>query len=243
MLAFMHPNLVVRHSLLKYPTLYKNRIQVFMHLFATNGNGYDWDTETGELVSVTSPEPTEKQIMRMKMRYDDLNEREEKLRKDDGMECYKTLHDAWKLTIAAERQYRKFVAKNIDIMSTNSRATLCADYEIYGGYYIEKPSLRYSLLFRSPENVSKDWAEAMLEFISFWLQRLYGTYQFGSDDRPEKDKVYTGDAANAWEACKKMKELTLTLRVRIYGEEEVRRQEKARERLVKDIAERLKKAS
>lgn len=44
----------VYESLLSYPTLYSNALDVYDHLFCVNGNGYEW--KNGELVAVCDDE-------------------------------------------------------------------------------------------------------------------------------------------------------------------------------------------
>ncbi len=163
----------VKSCLLNYPTLFDCRINVFIHLFACIGNGYEW--ENGELVHLRY-KGQEKESFKMK--YSDLNEKIKKHKKEleSEPEYLHKLTKSWIVEAEFQKQKRKFIAKNIDLISESINVYLKNEYEIYGGYYVENPCYNYAFTFNYPDNITEDWGNAIQEFAKFWRHRMYSKW-------------------------------------------------------------------
>lgn len=166
----------VKHSLLRFPTLYTSPVQVLVHLFAVLGNGLEW--YRGELVS---GEENSEEFKNPKMKYEDRWPV-----KDD--EFLKSLNIGYKLKNLAFRKQCEFVEENIeDILD----APLTNSYfgERASGYYFLR-GICYDQVpacaFRFPNNIKPDWAKTLYEFFEHWLTALnheYGVSQKDYNDR------------------------------------------------------------
>lgn len=144
-------NATVRRMLWHYPTLYKNRLQCLEELFTGYGNGYEW--VNGCLVNKfgypTRDDDTVYEDVGAKVR-----EAKSRHRAEDAAEY-----------VAAARKHAKlynwqlrFVRENIDDLVLSSL------YDKLEFWYHE-PSENYSPIFTIPEDVTRDWLDAAIEYL------------------------------------------------------------------------------
>lgn len=187
----------VKQSMLRYPSLFPNRIAVLRHALIVIGNGLEW-SEKGELVRID--EDDKKFVTRMD--YNDIKEEINKLKKEQHeFPLLKRLYEGWLINAEFELIRRKFIAKNIDAMAKNSVALLCQDYDIPLDHYMLNPCYDYARIFFVPKNVTPSWAQAVYEMAEFWKTKLNQEYQgfYGQSEKRDDPKTFTGDKAKHWE--------------------------------------------
>lgn len=205
----MNADTYIKFCLLKYPDLFKNRIQVLIHLFAVIGNGTEWN-KRGELVSVCEKTPTKKVIDAMKMDNEYLLKEIERYKSEIGkVPCLDDLNKAWLLNAEFTLMCRKFVEENIDLVASNEQAMMARDYEVYTGYYIENPCYKYAHIFNIPENITKSWARAAYDLAKFWQHRLYQKNQgFYSGNKTKDDpQTFEGKKKEDWKLACRLSEI------------------------------------
>lgn len=164
----------VREKLLQYPTLYENRLQVLCHLFMVNGNGFDWDENTGCPVEWADDGRRSK----TKMYYADLKKKiknsEESLKEYD-LDLYRFWIAEAKQEIAA----RKHRAKHIDLYAVYNNDNF--KYE-----HLDRFSPEWSLFGTAPYGkIDPEWARAMEEVIEK-IMYAFNTIWHLHLDRPSK---------------------------------------------------------
>lgn len=159
----------VKESFFSYPTLYGEKWNVLEHYFACIGNGMEWNSQ-GEL---TDKFDSKKKFRKM-MKYSDLNKKD--LFQKRGLELISDDHKK-KILIQneIERFNRKIISKNIDfILEQPCSQVLFSSYVSLSKdmpHYMTSKGVcvEYAKAFNYPENISKDWAEGLLDFICFWI--------------------------------------------------------------------------
>jgi len=213
----MNADSSVKHSLLKYPTLFKNRIQVLIHYFAVIGNGMEWDKK-GRLVSVCSKEPTKKAVDAMRMDFSDVHKDIKRYGDDIGkVPCLDHLNKAWLLNARFDLLRREFIYKNIDEVATNPLVLVGMKESLEGDYYLNNPCYNYARVFFVPENVTKDWARAVLDFVKFWQSGMAQKHQgfFGHQKERADPKTFTGEKKADWELVCRLREIENKMCVRL----------------------------
>jgi len=171
----MNSSDTVKQALLQYPTLYDNRITVLVSIF-TGGSGWYWDKK-GELIY---NQHSFGKKFNGKMQYSDVNELIKKY--TDELKNYETLdkehyksiislYEGYIIDAEFEKVRRKFVAKNIDKISSYSDVYLTDEYKVYVGNQLDHLS-SISKILNVPTNVTKDWGNAAIEFAEWWIHRL-----------------------------------------------------------------------
>lgn len=185
----------LKHALFNYPCIMPSPFAVARHWFCSAGNGMEWN-EQGQLVDWSRKKTSEVML------YDDLDERVEKL---DQYSCIKERLD---LRIEAERLQRQFVEKNIDLILEEPITEVHFGRECYAGSGFTKGvSIEYSRAFTFPDNIAKDWGDALMQLFNHWLYCL--NVEFG----PGK----TGDETPWWpEEIKTLRTEILKQRSRLF---------------------------
>lgn len=194
----------VKLSLLKYPTLYKNRLDVLVHVFAVIGNGLEW--VNGELVSRNydgSDAITDARVEsgEFTMRYNDLDEDEERDKETAHYECLNELHYSRAINREFERMRRALTFKHIDhIAKHNDAAVIHWEPNLKGkGHYIECPYENTAKLFFVPDDVQEGWGLAALEFAKHWRYFFMQKYQgFALYGNASKTNEWLDGYTNNW---------------------------------------------
>lgn len=181
----MNVNRTVKQMMFTYPSIAPSKFSVFEHIFAVIGNGYDWNAK-GELVMARyhgQPKPN------TTMDYSDLHEREAEYEREiikRKAESGTTRNDILKLFLAeidSERMQRMLTEKYMHLILrfTCSRPLNARGNQPRMSHYTSPKgvSYLYAHIFNYPANIAKDWAEAMIDFISWWLVALNTEYGVG----------------------------------------------------------------
>jgi hypothetical protein len=147
----------VKYAMLEYPTIFPSVGEVLHHLFAVNGNGYDW--VDGELVCGELHLPIDVETIVVGERAKYLSQ----------IEWYKTDPqfegtDAW-LHIEQDLAAYEFRATNIDRFVTDR----CIRSAKVGSVY---PMSVYADILSIPDDVKDDWLLAAYWFIKNLEYRL-----------------------------------------------------------------------
>src|SRR5271157_4019207 len=160
----------LKYCMLTYPTIFPSPLHVLRHFFCVIGNGYGWID--GELVDCFC-----KDINVTKMKY---REREEDL--TIGVPEFVIARTGMRLRDQAELVQMKWVEENIDaIVEANPTNSYFGD-QCNGCYFTRSISLEYAKAFTFPDNIKQDWAEALHEFLQYWLVQLNDEYGPGTKD-------------------------------------------------------------
>jgi len=149
-------------------------IDVYSHMFAVIGNGYYW-TKDGEYLCNLSG-----------------------LGRDSTpIEYWQSLADKHpkSMKFAAQVLKRQFIHDNIDAIlddhDLNDPFDSATSETLLGSYMDEHVSYNYAAVFNFPENINKEYADAMYRFIDYWQQALRNKYMVG-------DKKEYADAIAHW---------------------------------------------
>ncbi len=154
----------MRHCLINYPGIFPCPMAVAVHWFTCVGTGMEW--VDGELCQ-TYHDPEADGIMK----YDDLDSLEDMLSK------YSTEQN---MEILSEREGRKFVEAHIDTLSNGKVTVSLFGYRPSSYYFSKGISLAYAKALNVPENITKDWAQAVYDFCERWCVALRNEYGTGS---------------------------------------------------------------
>lgn len=170
----------MRHCLLNYPGIFPCPLAASIHWFSCVGNGMEW--VNGELVHGYVDRDAGDT-----MRYDDLDDLSDMIGKVSG-----TLPDRFTLVDGAYRIMRKYVEDNIDTICQNTATLRLFDYRSTSHYYIEGISVEYARGLNVPENITKDWAQAVYDFLDEWKTALRQRYGVGEIEKmpSEIQKVF-----------------------------------------------------
>lgn len=178
----------IKSLLLNYPSLFSNKLAVNAQLFAVIGNGYEWSAE-GTLEKDISQSHNNHS-----MRFEDL---------DKEIEFIKEKHRDWNAFLLAQieskRIMRQFMADHIELILDESCSR---EFFSEWGYnqklytYMEPQDVSYSYarVFHYPENIRKDWARGLEDFVSVWMGNLRTEYRIGQTGKemnhwPEEAKI------------------------------------------------------
>lgn len=158
-------DLFVRKSLMTFPTLFQSRSDVLRYIFGVGGTGYEF--VGGELVNGCPNDRDDS-----KMRYDDLDERETKIKEDPTYAGIEDLRAMELYEIACERATRKLREENIDVVARMTRANN-RDYT-----YQQLQNL-WNIDRIPVEELNDEWLAAFEEFIEIMdgsISRLFNLY-------------------------------------------------------------------
>lgn len=183
----MKVNDTVRQGMFNYPSIYPTKFDALEHMFAVNGNGYDWNSK-GQLVC---PRYRGQAPLKKEMDYSDLDERKTRYETQlaENAKLYPESADTdithlFLAEIEAERMQRDFTVKYIDLIlqHTCSRRPFGRGSPRLKTYMtIKHVCYTYANIFNYPENITKDWAKAMEDFIGCWLVALNNEYGIGGE--------------------------------------------------------------
>lgn len=152
----------IKRMMLQYPSLFPNRIKCLRQLFLVNGNGYDWD-ENGCLTDSCGSYDNRPED---KMRYDDLDTRNDDLAKilgeDDKVDTLSDIRKFQKLRDVKERLDREFCEQHIDLM--------CQFHDTWDNFSyadLQHFDVRWSAFHDAPYgNIDAVWLSAMEETVN-----------------------------------------------------------------------------
>ena len=163
----------IKRMLLSYPTLFKSRMDALSHQFLVNGNGYEWD-DAGGLSSIGDP------IRPLKMRFDDLDERQAELDRSIASDCHHSmaaLFAARQAAIRREYSERLLIEAEVDLYATEH---VMGENNKEDADWLRHYCPDYSAVQRAPlDRIDKEWAlaaEEVLEAARLSLWRALAMY-------------------------------------------------------------------
>jgi len=150
--------------LTQYPSLFSNRSDCFVHLFLTNGNGYEW--ENGELIDVCRYSAKTKPDF--KNEDDEVQKETDKDSYDWGVDCYNYL----RLDIRRNNMRIQFAIDNIELMMKESLRFYSTSRTIhYSGW-------EFCKLMDAPKDIKEDWKQAVLECMNALMPYINQTLPY-----------------------------------------------------------------
>jgi hypothetical protein len=160
----------LKFALFNYPSLYSNPIDVAKQWFSCNGNGLQWNNK-GQLGDMFTEKSSKVML------YDDL---EERIKNSLEYDC---IGNRVRLEVEADRVKRDFVAKNIEAILDEGIAVSYFGSVHRPGYYFTKGVYFPGALgFNFPDNIAKDWGDALYSFFDTWLVALNIEYGVSAKD-------------------------------------------------------------
>ena len=164
----------VINSMREYPSISGNKLDVYDHLFLTNGNGYDW--VNGELIEPSNEKPNVISIEeaidnlfndeyridlttdRMFFFIGELN-KEEKVVKESLQYDLKRYAQNVKTIINAEKLVNQSLFEIEPIISLDGLEPECILY----------PLSKYSKIMNIPDDIKPDWLDGIKELMDYLL--------------------------------------------------------------------------
>lgn len=164
----------VINSMREYPSISENKLDVYDHLFLTNGNGYDW--VNGELIEPSNEKPNVISIEeaidklfndeyridlttdRMFFYIEEL-EKEEKVVKESLQNDLKRYAQDVKTIINAEKAVNQSLFEIEPIISLDGLEPECTLY----------PLSKYSKIMNIPDDIKSDWLDGIKELMDYLL--------------------------------------------------------------------------
>jgi hypothetical protein len=161
-------------SMREYPSISRNKLDVYDHLFLTNGNGYDW--VNGELIekynerlNVISIEEAIDKLFNNESRIDFTTDRMflyiEKLNKGEKVVKESLQYDLKryaqdvKTIVNAEKAVNQSLFEIEPIISLDGLKPECFLY----------PLCEYSKIMNIPDDIKSDWLEGIKELMNYLL--------------------------------------------------------------------------
>jgi hypothetical protein len=166
----------IKNSLILYPSIYRNALDVYVHLFICIGNGYEW--KNGQLVSIQKEKKAtvEDGVDRcLKFHLIEHNPVESHDALKDNEEYYlKAINRSymrmigyvkdifnWKdkmndFSFAWDEDYRKLNARNLNQQDKQMFYNFC----------------HYSRICNLPDNIKKDWLEAAEKMYNIVIENI-----------------------------------------------------------------------
>lgn len=173
-----------RRSLVNYPTLYNCPLDVSLHLLAGIGTGYEWDVNGDLSCYLNIPEKEDPTPKLYESEFSDP--------------CLKDLHNTFRLQSEAQLLKYKFILENMEVILRSRVDTDLFDrHNVRYDSRATSISPKYAPVFNFPDNISLDWAEAVEDFLNWWLVNLNhvngigsrGEIDFWSEDQKEYRQV------------------------------------------------------
>lgn len=161
-------------SMREYPSISENKLDVYDHLFLTNGNGYDW--VNGELIekynerlNVISIEEAIDKLFNNESRIDlttdrmffyigELNKEEKVVKESLQYDLVRYAQDV-KTIINAEKLANQSLFEIEPITSLDGLKPECTLY----------PLSNYSKIMNIPDDIKSDWLEGIKELMNYLL--------------------------------------------------------------------------
>jgi hypothetical protein len=161
-------------SMREYPSISRNKLDVYDHLFLTNGNGYDW--VNGELIekynerlNVISIEEAIDKLFNNESRIDFTTDRmflyigelnkDEKVVKESLQYDLKRYAQDVKTIVNAEKAVNQSLFEIEPIISLDGLKPECFLY----------PLCEYSKIMNIPDDIKLDWLEGIKELMNYLL--------------------------------------------------------------------------
>jgi hypothetical protein len=164
----------VINSMREYPSISGNKLDVYDHLFLTNGNGYDW--VNGELIEPSNEKPNVISIEeaidklfndefridfttdRMFLYIEELNKGEKVVKESLQYDLKRYAQDV-KTIVNAEKAVNQSLFEIEPIISLDGLEPECFLY----------PLCEYSKIMNIPDNIKSDWLDGIKELMDYLL--------------------------------------------------------------------------
>lgn len=146
----------LKRSLMKYPSIFENKWDVYHQWFIVNGNGMEW--KNGELVDIYDNKPIKLEDAIIKHVDFYLTENISELLNESD----------YFLEITLKGKIERLKQDIIDTFQWENKLSdfTCDDFECF------YPLCEYSKILNIPDDVKPDWKEAAIEMLS-WLIENY----------------------------------------------------------------------
>lgn len=187
----------LKFSMLRYPTIFPNPVDVCVHLFCAIGNGYEW--YEGEMVDrFHHNEP-------LVMKYPLDRDMTPEMAAIHASVDARTGH---KLKDQARFVQMKWTEENIDAIVDAIPTNVYFGSDPKSYYFRKGICLEHAHAFHFPEDIKKDWAEALYGFLQYWLVQL--NYEYGPGRSKDDELLW-------WpEDIKEARKTILEARIRLY---------------------------
>ena len=163
----------LKSALINYPTLYPEKIDVWISILTKKPWEYEW--KNGQLINVYGGGQL------TKMDYSDLNERansHDPSQENGPMNSY---YAHRKVEIEAEKMQRKFIEKNLDVICQDSWTTnlFRQDYLLDRSqteWILQSKPFEDVICFNFPDDIQQDWGKLLEDFYSWTEVRLNNHY-------------------------------------------------------------------
>lgn len=162
----------MKHCLLSYPTIFPNPLNVCVHLFCVIGNGYQW--HKGQLVDRYEGAKIPK---RMKYPKEDFS-------KDWSQKSIR--QSGIKIQNEARLHQMRFIEKNIDAIVAADPVNVYFGSSRQGCFVTDNICLEYADGLQFPDDIKKDWAQALYRFLDWWIDQLFEVYGTTPEGWPEQ---------------------------------------------------------
>jgi hypothetical protein len=197
---------MMRHALLTCHEIFPSPNYVLFHWFAVSGNGMKWDEEDGKLKHHSEFESEIHEPMEFKNEFPE----------NPSMEAFNTsrrLQSKW------EQIRWNFVIENIEEI-VNSKYT----YDFNAGSVCSAPSgpyvtkgisTKYARGLNFPDNINKEWAILLYDFLRYWLVSL--NMEYGVSNEKKKEEYRSHWPKDIYDASLEIDKAIERLYVIIYG--------------------------
>ena len=153
----------IKKCILSCPLIFKNKLEVYNHLFLTNGNGFKW--VNGELIDDSlnndySLEDSIYDILLDDFKYDLLT---------STVELYSEYDD--EATDKIIERFKSFNEKNFNlikhVLSIDKLMDMSLDECEINNLY---PLCKYACILNIPDNITDDWKECVKKFYNFLMK-------------------------------------------------------------------------
>jgi hypothetical protein len=152
----------VKSSMMQFPRIFDNRLDVYCHLFLTVGNGYFWID--GELVCPGDKILTVGEAIKLQYESEenDINDFADELL---DKECVK------KLIVSRQQRTLHFIDNIMHIDDKMNEPFVVYEGEVEDIFKqtIISPLYSYSKIMNIPNDVKQDWKDAIREFYDFLM--------------------------------------------------------------------------
>lgn len=177
----------IKQCLLRYPSLFKSRMDVLELFFMTIGTGYKWDAH-GCLVS------NDREPVVQEMHFDDLDRRRAHLEESQAAEGYREGLAGFYASQSAQlkRQFaeRRLIAEDIDVYATEH---VMGENRSYGIERMQRFDPAFCLVAHAPfESLDPEWAAAAEETMSIARSAVWRHLEMHSEhfDRATADQYW-----------------------------------------------------
>jgi hypothetical protein len=175
-----NPREMMRECLLAYHSIFPTTTHVLCHWFTTAGGGYEWSEKDGRLKSWETLDESEI-TSKIESNFETIAERGSNI--SDSR-----LSNSYKMRQQIETLQYQFVIDNIDTLLDSCYHIPHIDNLRYTSYLTTDAGIKYCNAFNFPDNIDKEWARILYDFLGFWNYQLNVFYRVGSD-KTYKDSI------------------------------------------------------